>query len=193
MKKEYGSFMEAEMFLLENSFELVFSKINNEDTFNIFYNEQLKTVCSVAMQKGSTFCFIACPYLEENVSTSFIRRLNDIVKNVSFIPLREITLADLPLLSPSESDDIEEMVKGISTKRYFNCGSLDDDTIFEVRYFIRNYITDGENEINIGDIENLLKKRRLNYMPDKLKELVGYEYQEKINGKAKIICNDCYK
>lgn len=193
MKKEYGSFMEAEMFLLENSFELVFSKINNEDTFNIFYNEQLKTVCSVAMQKGSTFYFIACPYLEENVSTSFIRRLKDIVKNVSFIPLREITLADLPLLSPSESDDIEEMVKGISTKRYFNCGSLDDDTIFEVRYFIRNYITNGENEINIGDIENLLKKRRLNYMPDKLKKLVGYEYQEEIKGKAKIICNDCYK
>ena len=106
--------------------------INEEEMFSVMYNGMTSSVCSVEFNNGKIAFNLASPYLETNKSTDDIVSILNSIKNMEQEPVRELTVADLPILSSKEKAQIKP--------------DKDIDTYFKLSEYFASFGIDASNE-----------------------------------------------
>ena len=106
--------------------------INEEEMFSVMYNGMTSSVCSVEFNNGKIAFNLASPYLETNKSTDDIVSILNSIKDMEQEPVRELTVADLPILSSKEKEQIKP--------------DKDIDTYFKLNENFASFGIGGSNE-----------------------------------------------
>lgn len=159
--KENHDFVNAIRSLTEKSFSEVY--LDNNNFFAIYYNDEIKTLCSIEVidDNNVRFC-IASPFLEDK--KIYRDNVDDLLLVISVILIimsakqaasnfsleKSMNISDLPLLSSKEESSV------------------------------MSYEHDGE-DLFIGREKKF--QSRLMSMPSEIKELVGCDYYDKAESK----------
>mgnify|MGYP005823361161 CR=1 FL=1 len=155
-----------------------FNSVYQNDTFTVTYSKSMYSVCSIELDvNGSILISLVSPYLSENKYVSSLNELFDNFLKMDLIPVRNINLRDLPILSKEEllklgsNNSVKESDLDLKIVSLDSKGKLKDKTLTDDEYFL---------------------KERLEIMPDDIKELVGYKVNkittDYINDSDKKIC-----
>lgn len=140
-----------------------FNSVYQDNTFTVLYSELLYSICSIDLDNNNSILIsLASPYLVENKYTSSLEELFINLSKISIMPVRSITIKDLPILSRKELLQIKnnEVNDSVSDK-------------LPIVSFNSKCKMKGYNDKIID--ENYLLSERLEYLPDDIKELVGYK------------------
>ena len=123
---------------------------SKEDAFTIMYSGLTSSVCSVELNGGNVSLDLASPYLETNKKTDNIMDVFTAIKDMEQVPVRDLTVEDLPLLSSKEKEQIMPD-KDIAT--YFNFKENYDSLLgMGDEYWTKRLLREAENEFGHGAI-----------------------------------------
>ena len=186
MKDNYD-FLRATMMLEELGFSEVFLDDNN--SFAIYYNGAIKTICSVEDYHGKILCYLDSSYLTENVFTQDIKLLPGMVflmKSRSIFANshnRKLPISTVHIISEKEIDEIIVRNRNIKNVNLdFNFFSKSDTDVH--LSLMLKYISLTESE---DKSLKYLKLSRLEQMPEEVKSMIEFQpYYQKKEGNTLI-------
>ena len=182
MKEKYNFFMTAALKLNELGFHGVY--LDDNDFFAVYYNDEIKTLCSIEDYHGKILCYLDSPYLNQSL---FIQDINLLSGIVFMLRKRQIPRDDskLPIsiahiVSEKEIDEAVAKKRDISIKKFDFLDTV-SDTYVELGLLLKHARFD-ECENNL--VENL-KVSRLEQMPEEVKSMIdcNFSYYQK-NGNS---------
>ena len=158
--------------------------LDDNDFFAIYYNDEIKTLCSIEDYHGKILCYLDSPDLTQSVFIQDIELLAGIVfmlrkgafpRNNSKLPISRAHI-----VSEKEIDEKVAKKRDISIKN-FDFPETVSDTDVEL-WFLLKYARFDECENNL--VENL-KVSRLEQMPEEVKSMIdcNFSYYQK-NGNS---------
>ena len=176
--------MTAALKLNELGFHGVY--LDDNDFFAVYYNDEIKTLCSIEDYHGKILCYLDSPYLNQSL---FIQDINLLSGIVFMLRKRQIPRDDskLPIsiahiVSEKEIDEAVAKKRDISIKKFDFLDTV-SDTYVELGFLLKHARFD-ESENNL--VENL-KLSRLEQMPEEVKSMIdcNFSYYQK-NGNSFI-------
>lgn len=184
MKDNYD-FLRATMMLEELGFSEVFLDDNN--SFAIYYNGAIKTICSVEDYHGKILCYLDSSNLTRDVFTQNIKLLPGMflmLKEGAFLSNnRKISISRAHIISEKEIDEIIVRNRNIKNVNLdFNFFSKSDTDVH--LSLMLKYISLTESE---DKSLKYLKLSRLEQMPEEVKSMIEFQpYYQKKEGNALI-------
>ena len=171
MKDNYD-FLRATMMLEELGFSEVFLDDNN--SFAIYYNGAIKTICSVEDYHGKILCYLDSSNLTKDVFTQDIKLLPGMffmLKEGAFLSdNRKISIFRAHIVSEKEVDEIIVRNRNIKNVNLdFNFFSKSDTDVHESLMLKRISLTESEDKSL-----KYLKLSRLEQMPEEVKSMIDY-------------------
>ena len=181
MKEKYNFLMTAALKLNELGFHGVY--LDDNDFFAVYYNDEIKTLCSIETYHGKILCYLDSPYLNQSLFIQDINLLSGIVfmlrKGAFPRNNNKLPISRAHIVSEKEIDET------VAKKRYISIENFDfletaSDTDVESWLLLKREWFD-ESEDNL--IEKL-KVSRLEQMPYEVKSMIDCNisyYQKKGN------------
>ena len=134
--------------LLRIGFRPVYT--SEEGTFTIMYSGLTSSVCSLELNNDNVSFDLASPYHETNKNKDDIMDIFTAIKDMEQVPVRDLTIVDLPLLSSKEKEQIMPD-KDIAT--YFNFKDNYDSLLgMGDEYWTKRLLREAKNELEHGAI-----------------------------------------
>ena len=166
--KENNDFLMAPVKLIE----LGFSRFYLDDNFfTIYYNDEIKTLCSIEDYHGKILCYLDSPYLTQSLFIQDIELLAGIVfmlrkgefpRNNSKLPISRAHI-----VSEKEIDEAVAKKNGTNIENFDFLATPSDDEV-ELCLQLKRVMFD-ESENNLIDD---LKMSRLEQMPEEVKSMI---------------------
>ncbi len=186
MKEKYD-FLKATMMLEELGFSKVY--LDDNDFFAIYYNYEIKALCSIEDYQGYLLCNFDSSYLTENVFTQDIKLLPGMVflmKSRSIFTNshnRKLPISTVHIISEKEIDEIivrNRNIKNVNLDFNFFSKSYTDVHLSLMLKYIS--LTESEDKSL-----KYLKLSRLEQMPEEVKSMIEFQpYYQKKEGNALI-------
>ena len=152
-------------------------EFNDNDFFAVYYNDEIKTLCSIEDYHGKILCYLDSPYLNQSLFIQDINLLSGIVfmlrKGAFPRNNNKLPISRAHIVSEKEIDET------VAKKRYISIENFDfSDTDVELWSLLKR-VRFGETEDNL--IEKL-KVSRLEQMPYEVKSMIDCNisyYQKK--------------